>query len=161
MSYIRRPIPEHLDADPIRKVLETPARPPNTQKPRTTSITQWRCRHQVPLDRQPAVPSLPRKRHQRRIERDGQEQMTRGHGRHGQDSDEVLDPPVIRDERRNSQDDHGDDAEKRKRNGELEALEHLGHLDEEIRELGFLGRRAPRHVDLEHVRQQRLRYVQG
>lgn len=24
------------------KVLETPARPPNTQKPRTTSITRWR-----------------------------------------------------------------------------------------------------------------------
>ena len=41
-SYIRRPIPECLDADPIRKVLETPARPPNTQKPRTTSIARWR-----------------------------------------------------------------------------------------------------------------------
>ena len=32
-SYIRRPIPECLDADPIRKVLETPAR--QTPKSRT------------------------------------------------------------------------------------------------------------------------------
>ena len=34
-SYIRRPIPECLDADPIRKVLETPARPPARQTPKS------------------------------------------------------------------------------------------------------------------------------
>ena len=28
VSYMRRPIPECIDADPIRKVLETPASPP-------------------------------------------------------------------------------------------------------------------------------------
>ena len=39
-------------------------------------------------------------------------------------------------------------------------LQHLGNLDKEVGELGLLGRRAPGHVDLEHVRQQRLRDVQ-
>ena len=36
----------------------------------------------------------------------------------------------------------------------LEALGDLGHLLEEVGGLGFLGRRAPLHVDAEHVRAQ-------
>ena len=83
--------------------------------------------------------SLPCERHQRRVERDGQQKVRRAHRRHGQD---------------------GGEAEAREDDAELEVLEHLGHLEEEVGELDLLGRRAPRHVDLEHVRKERLRDVQ-
>lgn len=44
---------------------------------------------------------------------------------------------------------------------EPEVLEHLGHLDEEVGELEFLCRCAPRHVDLEHVREDGFGDVNG
>jgi len=74
---------------------------------------------------------------------------------HGQDGDKVLDLPAVRDERRSSQDDHAYNEEERDGEAVLEPLEHLGHLDEEVGEFGFLGRGAPLHVVLEHVGKKR------
>lgn len=87
--------------------------------------------------------------------------MTRRDGRHGQDGDEITNLPVRWDEVCRGEEDHADDADQGEEHAELELLEHLGHLDEEVGEFGFLGRRPPRHVDLEHVGQERLRDVQG
>lgn len=82
--------------------------------------------------------------------------MTRRDSRHGQDGDEIANLPVRRDEVGRGEKDHADDADGGEEHAELELLENFWHLDEEVGEFGFLGRRAPRHVDLEHVGQERL-----
>ena len=87
--------------------------------------------------------------------------MTARHRRHGQDGHEILDLPIRRDERRGGQDDHADDPDKGEKHAELELLEHLGHFDEEVGELSFLGGGAPGHVDFEHVCEKSLGDVQG
>lgn len=86
--------------------------------------------------------------------------MTRDNGAHGQDGDKVRDTPVVGNEGGLGENDHDGDEGAREDHGELELLEHLGHLDEEVGELGLLGRGTPGHVDLEHMRQQGLRHVQ-
>ena len=99
---------------------------------------------------------LPRKRHQPRVERDGQQDVTDDETRVGHDGLELDDVVGVGDEAGLGHDDeagHGDDG---KGHAEPELLEHLGHLDEEVGELELLGRRAPRHVDLEHVREDGL-----
>lgn len=87
--------------------------------------------------------------------------MTDSHRRHGQNGHEILDVPPIRNERRYCQDDHTHNTHDRKCDAELEPLQHLWHLDEEVGEFSFLGRRTPCHIDFEHVGQQGLRDVQG
>ena len=82
--------------------------------------------------------------------------MADGHSRHGQDSNEVVDLPVVRHEIRSGEHDHRDNAKQRKCHAEFEALEHFRHLNEEVRELGLLGRGTPGHIDFEHVRQKSL-----
>ena len=94
---------------------------------------------------------LPRERHQRWVQHYGQQQMARCYRCHGQDGNEVLDLPVGRDETSRGKDDHAEYAQDGKGHAELEALEHLGHLDEEVGEFHFLRGGTPRHVDFEHV----------
>ena len=86
--------------------------------------------------------------------------MAHAHRRQRQDSNEVGDAPAVRHERRNGQDNHGDHTEQRETHTPLEAAQHLRHLLEEVALLGLLARRAPRHVDAEHMAQQRLAHVQ-
>ena len=83
--------------------------------------------------------------------------MATGDGRHRQDSHEIFDLPVRRDERAASEDDHAGDTEQGEGHAELELLEHFGHFDEEIGELGFFGGGTPGHVDFEHVGEERGR----
>ena len=88
--------------------------------------------------------------------------MTARDRSHGQYGHEILDHPIRRNDlARRRQKDHTDDTDNRKSDTELEFLEHLGHLDEEIGKLGFLGGGAPGHVDFEHVREQGLGHVEG
>ena len=104
---------------------------------------------------------LPRKRHQPRVERDGQQDVTEDETRVGHDGLELDDVVRVGDEAGLGHDDqagHGDDGEG---HAEPEVLEDLGHLDEEVGELEFFRRRAPRHVDLEHVREDGLGDVDG
>ena len=99
---------------------------------------------------------LPCKRHQPRVERDRQQDVTEDEYRIRHDGLELVDVPRVRDEAGLGHDDQpgqGDDGEA---HAEPEVLEDLGDLDEEIGELEFLRRRAPRHVDLEHVREDGL-----
>lgn len=87
--------------------------------------------------------------------------MASGDGSHGQDGDEIGNLPRIRHKGRQSEHDHARDTHEREGEAELELLDDLGHLDEEVGEFGFLGRRAPGHVDFEHVRQEGRRHVEG
>jgi len=73
------------------------------------------------------------------------------HCRHGQDGHEIGDLPVVGHEWCDGKDDHASYAEDGEDHGELELLEHFGHFNEEVGELGFLGGGSPCHVDLEHV----------
>ena len=94
---------------------------------------------------------LPRECHQRRVEHDGQQQMTNGHGRQGEDSHEILDLPVVWYEGCCGEHDHAHDAEEGKGEAELELLDDFRDFDKEVGEFGFLGGGAPGHVDFEHV----------
>jgi hypothetical protein len=87
--------------------------------------------------------------------------MTRRHGGHGQNRDEILNLPVGRDEGTRGEDDHADDAEDGKGHAELEALEDFGNLDEEVGEFHFFRGGAPGHVDLEHVGEEGSGDVEG
>lgn len=87
--------------------------------------------------------------------------MTDGDGGHGEDGDEIFDLPVRRDESALAENDHAGDAEQGEGHAEFEFLQHFGHFDEEVGELGFFGRGAPRHVNFEHVGQKSGRDVQG
>ena len=79
--------------------------------------------------------------------------MTSHHSRHGQDSDEIGNAPIVRDQtsRTSSQDNHADNADKRKRHAILEVLRNFRDLDEEVRVLDFLSRSAPGHVIAKHM----------
>lgn len=87
--------------------------------------------------------------------------MRDANGREWQNSDEVIDSPVPRNERANREDNHGDDSEHGETHGPFEGLENLRHFDKEVTEFRFLARSTPGHVDAEHVRHQCLRDVQG
>lgn len=87
--------------------------------------------------------------------------MTRRDRGHGQDSDEVCDPPGVRHPVCRGQQHHGDDHDDGEQQAILEAPQDLGDLDEKVGKLRLLARGAPGHVDFEHVCQQRLRDVQG
>ena len=87
--------------------------------------------------------------------------MTDRHRRHGQDGNEIRDLPAVRHEGCLGQDNHAGDTNKRKGKAEFELLNHFGHFDEEVGELGFLGRGAPGHVDFEHMREESGGDVQG
>ena len=87
--------------------------------------------------------------------------MTNRNGRHGQNRHEILNLPIRRDEIARRKHDHARQTEHGEEHAELEFLEHFGHLDEEVGELGFFGGGAPGHVDLEHVREEGLRDVEG
>jgi len=99
---------------------------------------------------------LPRESHQRRIQRERQQEMRDSDRAHRQDSDEILDSPVVWDERPDGQDYYACKTEDTEEHGELELLQDLGDFDEEVGELGFLGGSTPGHVDLEHVRKEGL-----
>lgn len=86
--------------------------------------------------------------------------MTSDDRSHGQDGNEILDLPIRGHEIGRSENDHADDADKREQHAPFEALQDFGDLDEEVGELGFFGRCAPGHVDLEHVSEQGRRDVQ-
>ena len=88
--------------------------------------------------------------------------MTARDRSHWQYGHEILDHPIRRNDlTRRRQEDHANDPDEGESDTELEFLEHLGHLDEEIGKLGFLGGGAPGHVDFEHVREQGLGHVEG
>ncbi len=95
---------------------------------------------------------LPRKGHQGRVQNDRQQHVAAGDSRHGQDSDEVFNLPVRRDERARGENNHAGDTDEGEGHAELELLEHFRDFDEEVGEFGFFGRGAPGHVDFEHVR---------
>ena len=87
--------------------------------------------------------------------------MARCYRGHGQDGDEILDLPIGRNEGTGGEDDHADYAQDGKGHAELEALEDLGHFDEEVGEFHFFRGRTPGHVDFEHVGEESLRHVEG
>lgn len=60
-----------------------------------------------------------------------------------------------------SQNDHSDDHNDAKEEGEFELFEDLGDFFEESCASGFFRSRTPGHVDAEHVREYGLRYMQG
>lgn len=62
----------------------------------------------------------------------------------------------MRHEIRRGQNDHARNHHDAEKHREPELAQHFRHLDEEVRELQLLRRRAPRHVDLEHVREDGL-----
>jgi len=103
---------------------------------------------------------LERECHQRRVERNRQQQMTETDDDHWPPSDEVGDPPVPRDEVRSGEDDDGEETTDGEHERVLESLKDLRYLDEEVGELGFLTRRTPCHVDFEHVGDQGLGNVE-
>lgn len=78
-----------------------------------------------------------------------------GEREHG---NEVSDPPRPRHRVVPGKDDAG--ADEAEQEGAFEATEETRHLFEEGDVLHFLGRGAPRHVDLEEVAQKRLGHVQ-
>lgn len=86
--------------------------------------------------------------------------MTSSNRTHWQNRNEVLDPPAPRHKVGTRKYYHSNNTQQRKRERPLEAFHHLGHLDEEVTRFCCLGRRAPRHVDLEHVGQERGADVQ-
>lgn len=109
--------------------------------------------------------------------------MTRCYCCHGKDGHEIRDTPIQGHEGRDGQDHDGDDEEQRERDRIFElkinagqfmlevicysprrngtyTLENLGNLNEEVGELGLLGRGAPGHVYLEHMRKDSLADVQ-
>lgn len=71
--------------------------------------------------------------------------------RHGQDSDEILNLPIGRDEIASCEDDHSDESDEGERHAELKFAEDFGDFDEEVGELGLFGGGAPGHVDFEHM----------
>jgi hypothetical protein len=87
--------------------------------------------------------------------------MAARHRGHGQDGDKIGDAPGIGHIAGGGQHHHAGDAKEGKADRVLELLDHLGHLDEEVGELGLLAGGAPAHVDLEHVGEQRLGDVEG
>lgn len=87
--------------------------------------------------------------------------MAYSNRRHGQNSHKILDPPAIRHKVGRRKDNHTHNTNQRKRNAELEPLEHFRHFDEEVGEFGLLGGRTPSHVDLEHVGKKCLGDVKG
>jgi hypothetical protein len=86
--------------------------------------------------------------------------MATAQHRHREDGDELIYVPAPGDERRFRHDDHGCDHGERHADGVFERLGHLGDFHEEVGELDFLAGCAPRHVDAEHVAEQRLRDVE-
>ena len=85
--------------------------------------------------------------------------MTPRDRRHRQHGHEIPYTPLMR-HNLTAQHAHPQHRAHRKRNTHLEPPQHAGDLDEKIRHLRLLRRRAPRHVQLEHVREQRLADVQ-
>lgn len=75
---------------------------------------------------------LPGESHQRRVERNRQQQVTNGNRSHWQDGHEILDMPTVRDERRDGKNNHTHDANHCEQDTPLEALQHLRHLDKEV-----------------------------
>lgn len=63
---------------------------------------------------------LPRERHQRRVERQGQEEMGCRNRSHGQDGDEIRDVPAVRDEGCHGKDNHTGNKERGENHGEFE-----------------------------------------
>ena len=87
--------------------------------------------------------------------------MTRCDGGHGQDGDEIGDPPIGRNKRRASEDDHADDEDEGEDEGEFEFFENLGDFLEEIRVFGFFGGCSPGDVDFEHMAEKGVGDVEG
>lgn len=104
---------------------------------------------------------LPRESHECRIQCPRQEEVTCDQTRERCDGLELVDAPRVRDERRRGEDDKARNADDREGHAEPKVSQDLGHFDEEVGELEFLGRRAPRHVDLEHVGEDSFRDVDG
>ena len=108
-----------------------------------------------------SLATLPRKGHQAGVEGDRQQHVTKHHARQRHNRLELVDVPRKRNKIRlghNHQPGHRHDGEGY---AKPELLQHLRDLDEEVRKLEFLRGRAPCHVDLEHVGQDRLRHVNG
>lgn len=89
--------------------------------------------------------------HERRVERNWQQQVRSADHGHGQNGNEIRYLPAVRNERSDGKNDHTGNTNQTKSNGVLEALEDLWYFDEEVGELGFLGGSTPLHVVLEHV----------
>ena len=93
--------------------------------------------------------------HQPRIQHKRQQKVERDHCTHRPDSRERRNLPVERDHGAQRADpskhNHTRNHDDAKDKGELELGQDLGHLFKERRVLGLLARRAPRHVDAEHV----------
>ena len=78
-----------------------------------------------------------------------------------EDGHKLINIPTPRDEPRFRHNHHRGNRQKAQRDGVLESLRDFWDLDEEVGELDFLGRGAPRHVDAEHVAEERLGNVKG
>jgi hypothetical protein len=102
---------------------------------------------------------LPRKHHQRRVQHNRQQQMTPHQARQRVNSNHSINPPHGRERVRPG--DHQSHHRKTKQECETELLDQFRHLGEKRRVFDFFGCRAPRHVDLEHVREKGLRDVQA
>lgn len=72
---------------------------------------------------------------------------------HGNDRNDAGDPPAVRGKARKI--DHAPYYWDHRGIHPLETLDNLGHFLEEVRVFFFLGGGAPRHLDLEHMRQNR------
>lgn len=103
--------------------------------------------------------SLPRKQHEVRVQRDREEEVPEDDCRQRPDGGEEVDLPEGR--RDGGEADHAGAADDAEEEGELELLQQLRHLFEEGRVFDLLGRRAPAHVDGEHVAEESLADVQG
>jgi hypothetical protein len=99
-------------------------------------------------------PNLPRKQHKVRVQRDRQEEVAEDDGRQRPDGGEEVDAPEGRGD--GGEADHAGAADDAEEEGEFELLQQLRHLFEEGRVFNLLGRRAPGHVDGEHVGEEGL-----
>jgi hypothetical protein len=81
--------------------------------------------------------------------------MTRPHHRHREDRHEIRDPPAHGHKRCDSEDNDSHNTKQTDCKAEFEPAKHPRNFNEEVGELGFLGRCSPLHIVLEHVRKQR------
>jgi hypothetical protein len=105
--------------------------------------------------------NLKGKSHQCRIQHNWQKQMTPPNHAHGINRHKIRNLPAVWYERAKCQNTHPNNTEQANRKTVLEPLQHARHFNKEVGEFGFLGRRAPLHVVLEHVCEKRRGHVQG
>lgn len=87
--------------------------------------------------------------------------MTGAQHSHGEDGHELRDVPAPGDKCRLGHDDHYHNHEQGQAHRPLELLGHLRHFNEEVGELDFLRRSAPRHIDFKHVAEKGLGDMKG